>query len=295
MFATPWTRQFSTDLTMSAGSIQHRQAMEVTSPVFQGLQVIVTLSGRLTGRIDGSAPFEIAEPGAYVVLAAGQHEGRDRFEADSLSQYVKVAIDPDSAERNGFPLDRLAASHARRVHAGDVIVLHQPLTPALKAIATQALACPLQGAMRDVYLAGKGLELAAIATDALLHHDAPQGRLSEADLKRIWTARDMAVAHYQQPLTLHALAREAGTNVNKLAAGFRQVFGLSVFAYIQEHRLQEAYRMLATRAYSVSEVATFVGYAIPHFSTLFRKRYGFAPSQFAGCGGCDDRGDRGDR
>ncbi|MFT4171152.1 MAG: AraC family transcriptional regulator [Rhodocyclaceae bacterium] len=257
-----------------------RELVEVTTPVFEGLQVIVALNCRMRSRVNGCAPFDIVEPGAYVVLASGRHEGHDRIEPHALQRFVRIGIDPESADRNGFDLARIARSGRKRLFSNDIIVMHQPLTPALKAIATQALACPLQGAMRDVFLAGKGLELAAFATDAILScGEAGRCRLTGADLERMWHARELALQHYQQPLTLHELARQVGTNVNKLTFVFRQVFGKSVFEYIQHHRLQEAYRMLATGAYSVSEVATFVGYAIPHFSTTFRKHFGFSPSQ----------------
>ncbi len=282
MYSSTWTRYFATDMTMSAGSIVARDRQEMTAPVFEGLQVIVALDPRMQSRIDGCAPFDIVRSGAYVVLASGRHECQDRFEPDALQRFVRIGLTPDSAERHGFDLARIARCDRKRLFTDDVLVTHQPLTPALKAIAMQALACPLQGNMRDVYLAGKGLELAAIAVDAVLECNEVRmgqpGRLKHREMDRLWQARELAVQHYQQPLTVHELARRVGTNVNKLTAGFRDVFGKSVFQYIQDHRLQEAYRMLATGSYSVSEVAAFVGYAIPHFSTLFRKHFGVPPS-----------------
>lgn len=282
MASLGWSRQFSTDLTMSVGSAVLRDSLEVTAPVFEGLQVIVSLQARLRCRINGRAAFNIAEPGAYLVIASGAQEGCDRLEPNTLQQFVRIGIDTESAERNGFDLRKIAASAGKRLYSHDVIVLHQPLTPALQAIARQALVCPLQGSMRDVYLAGKGLELAALATGNVLNTGEECGtRLSSSDLERLWHARELATHHYQQPLTLHEIARCVGTNVNKLNSGFQQLFGMSVFQYVQNYRLEQAYQMLSTRAYSVSEVAAFVGYAIPHFSTLFRKHFGFSPSQLA--------------
>lgn len=275
-----WSRHFSTDMSLSAGAIVLPEPLEVTAPVPEGLQIIVSLNNQLTSRINGAAPFDIRDPGVYFILAFGQHEGIDRFEPNTMQQYVRIGLTADDAERNGLDLGRLAASRCRRVYGQDILVLHQPLTQALKAIAMQTLVCPLQGAMRDVYLAGKCLELTAMAADAALGDVAQQdARLTGADLDRLWYARTLAIQHYQQPLTLHELARQTGTNVNKLTAGFRQMFGMSVSAFVQQHRLQEAYRMLSTGAYSVSEVAAFVGYAIPHFSTVFRKHFGFPPSR----------------
>ena len=279
MLPAKWSRQFSTDMMMSMESIVPRRVLEVKAPVFEGLQVIVSLNCRLHGGVNGRAPFEIGQSGVYLVLASGQHEGYDRFEPDVLQRYVKIGINPLSAERSGLDLDRLTSYGAGRLYSDDIIVMRQPLTPVLRAIASQVLLCPFEGAMKDMYLAGKGLEMAVAATEPLLEREARQEcRLSGADLERIWQARELALMNYQQPLSLHELARQVGTNVKKLAQGHRQLFGMSVFESIQRHRLQEAYRMLSTGAYSVSEVASFVGYAIPHFSTLFRKSFGMSPS-----------------
>lgn len=279
MLSANWSRRFEADMTMSAESIVPRELLEVRAPVFQGLQVIVSLNGKLRGGVNGRAPFDIDGSGAYLVLATGEHEGYDRFEAGTLQRFVKVGLDAHSAQRHGFDLDDLARSGGTQLCGSDVLVLRQPLTPALRAIATQILACPFQGTLRDVYLAGKGLELTATAMErTLAGAGKPQGCLAGFDVDRLWHARELATLRYQDPPTLHALAREVGINVKKLTAGFRQLFGLSVFEYVQQLRLQEAYRMLSTGSYSVSEVATFVGYTIPHFSTLFRKRFGMSPS-----------------
>jgi len=285
MLRPPWSYPFSAalpDIGASVKSAVLDAPLAVTAPIFAGLQIIVALSSRVQCRIDGGARFEITEPGVYVVLARShQHEGYDRFAADAPQRFVRIGLDPEAAQRYGLDVAKITGCGGKCLHGGDVLVVQRGLTPALKAIATQALVCPVQGAMQDVYLTGKCLELTAVAAQTLFHHASPAQRhaMRGADLERLWHARELARQHYQQPLSLRELARRVGTNVNTLTAGFRQVFGMSVFAYVQHHRLQEAHRMLATGGYSVSEVAAFVGYAIPHFSTVFRKRFGVPPSQ----------------
>ena len=69
-------------------------------------------------------------------------------------------------------------------------------------------------------------------------------------------------------------------NPRKLTAGFRKVFGASVFGYLQEYRLREAHRMLCDEEANVSTVAYRVG-CPAHFSIAFRKRYGISPARSA--------------
>ena len=265
---------------MSAGSVTPEMTLETCSPVFEGFQVIVLMNGWLRSRINDARPFDIADPAVFVVLARGQQMGFDRMEAGTLQRFVRIGIDAESAHRNGIDFKKIAGSDGPRLHRGDVDVIRLPLTPKVKAIAMQALICPVQGDMRDLYLAGKGMELAAVTIDELAQESSPGlAHLGRRDLDRLWYARELALAHYQDPLSLHELVRRVGTNVNKLNQGFRQAFGASVFEFIQHHRLQEAHRMLSSGTFSVSEVALSVGYAIPHFSTLFRKHFGCSPSQ----------------
>lgn len=282
--STAWTRQLSSELTLSAGSVLSPTPITVNTPVFEGLQVIVSLNGKLSGSVDGRAPFAITDAGVYLVLARGSHEGCDRFAANTLQRYVKVGLDAGHAQRSGFDLERLAVTGGQQLHRDGVLVMRQALTPALRAIATQILMCPFDGAVRDMYMAGKALEMAAVASDRVLGRSrggASGADLSAFEIERLQQARELAEQHFQQPLGLPEIARLSGLNVKKLTAGFRQLFGVSVFEYVQDYRLQEAYRMLSAGGYTVTQVACFVGYAIPHFSTLFRQRFGMPPSQLA--------------
>lgn len=279
--ATEWSRALASDLVLSVRDVTPDDYLEVRSPVFEGLQIIVSLNCRLQGGVEGGQHFDIDSPGVYLVLAPGGYHGWDRFIPGHPQRLVRVAIDPDAARRSGIDFEHIAQRAGHRHWDDSVVTLQHALSPALQAIAMQIVLCPIQGALRDIYLAGKALELTAVATDALLD-GGPIGTASplrnSGDTERLWRARELAAAHYQQPLPLEALARAVGINVKKLTTGFREQFGVTVHAYVQELRLQEAWRMLATGDYSVSQVACHVGYAIPHFSTLFRKRFGQSPS-----------------
>jgi len=236
-----WSQQFSTDMTVSAASITLQAPLKMTTPVFEGLQVIALLDSRHSARVDGGPLFNISGAGVYVVIASGQHESYDHLAPNTLHQFVRVGIDPQSADRNGFDIGKILRSGCKKPYNHGVTVFQLPLTPTLQAIARQTLTCPVRGAMRDMFIASKGLELASIAVASVLDPRAVnRTKLTNADLERLWHARDLAVEHYQHPLTLHDIAKQVGTNANKLHAGFRQVFGTSIFQYVQQHRLQEA-------------------------------------------------------
>jgi AraC family transcriptional activator of pyochelin receptor len=82
----------------------------------------------------------------------------------------------------------------------------------------------------------------------------------------------------QKPPSLEGLAQQVGLNVRKFSDGFRRVYGSTVFGFLQEYRLEQAYKLISSGEMSVSEAAYHVGYGAAHFATIFRKRFGISPS-----------------
>ncbi|MDU2612530.1 MAG: pyochelin biosynthesis transcriptional regulator PchR, partial [Pseudomonas aeruginosa] len=164
---------------------------------------------------------------------------------------------------------------------GDPRIMSCPAPRAMQALASQIATCQMLGPTRDLYLGGKALELAALSAQFLSGEGRPveEPRITCSEVERIHAARDLLVGALQEPPSLDTLASRVGMNPRKLTAGFRKVFGASVFGYLQEYRLREAHRMLCDEEANVSTVAYRVGYSPAHFSIAFRKRYGISPSE----------------
>jgi len=80
--------------------------------------------------------------------------------------------------------------------------------------------------------------------------------------------------------SLASLGREFGTNTNKLMVLFKKFFGKSIFDYISELRMDYARQLLRDEDLLVVEVARTVGYKNPnHFSTAFKRRFGYNPTE----------------
>jgi AraC family transcriptional regulator, transcriptional activator of the genes for pyochelin and ferripyochelin receptors len=156
----------------------------------------------------------------------------------------------------------------------------QPMTPELFRLLDEILYCDASGASRQLYLEGKGLELLALLIDRLEETErASSSRLSQTVIDRLQVARQILLARLETPPSLPELARRAGLNEAKLKAGFRVLFGASVFAYLRRERMEEARRLLRARNYNVTEVAARVGYSNPSkFAAAFRKQFGMSPS-----------------
>lgn len=80
---------------------------------------------------------------------------------------------------------------------------------------------------------------------------------------------------------LEELARRIGTNENKLTELFRRQFGMPVYEYLGELRLERARMQLAGTQLQVQLIAERAGYRnASDFSRAFRRRYGVGPRQY---------------
>jgi len=140
--------------------------------------------------------------------------------------------------------------------------------------------CTARGASRQLHLEAKGLELLAAWVDHFEHAREASSRLSARDIERLEHARQILLSCMAAPPRLPALARAVRLDEAKLKAGFRAHFGLPVYGYLRQQRLEEAHRLLRQGRYNVTEVAARVGYQNPSkFAAAFRVRFGVSPSQ----------------
>ncbi len=158
-------------------------------------------------------------------------------------------------------------------------------SPAKVGAISEILDCPYPAEYRALFRESRVLEFLALQMRDFIDSERGQTlsatRLRSDDVERIRAARGHLVADLEQPPSLVELAAAVGINVRKLKVGFRQVFGMSVFGYYREYRMQAAREILHTGSGNVTEAAVAVGYqSLSHFSQAFRKRFGLRPKDF---------------
>jgi AraC-like DNA-binding protein len=105
-----------------------------------------------------------------------------------------------------------------------------------------------------------------------------EDKLSARDIERVHLAHDAIVRSPAAGRTLQSLATQHGLNRNKLARGFREAFGMTVFEVLQQERLKLAWTLLEERDKRISEIARAVGYLdATSFTRAFRKHFGVSP------------------
>ncbi|WP_416669909.1 helix-turn-helix transcriptional regulator [Egbenema bharatensis] len=239
-----------------------------------------------------------------VALTAGQYCLLGRFspEQETLVYFaqeptvgVDIHIEPEAFQTllagNTDPsgiIERLP-SDLQRMIAGDPTITvssPQPISPAMQVDLQQILNCPYHGVVKQLYLESKSLEVLALWLEQALCTPAPKptcARLQSDEIDRIHHARDILIQQMDHPPSLTDLAHQVGLNDCTLKRGFRQVFGYTVFGYLQQHRLEQARSLLLDHQLTITAIAHRVGYTnLCAFSTAFRKKFGVSPREMRG-------------
>lgn len=87
--------------------------------------------------------------------------------------------------------------------------------------------------------------------------------------------------HYSQPLTLEAVASEAGLSVSYFSSLFHQVVGVSFREHLCRIRVEESKQLLSSTGYSLTDIALAVGFSDQsYFCKVFKRIVGMTPGKF---------------
>lgn len=161
-----------------------------------------------------------------------------------------------------------------------------PLSRNFSDILRQMLRCPLEGRYKELFVKSKTLELMAYQLE---HYEQMagsntrtavyKGQLKKEEVERMHQAEHIILTNLESPCSLIDLAHQVGTNEAYLKKHFKQVFGNTVFGYLQHIKMNKAKDMLADGR-SVAEVAGYMGYKYSvHFTRAFKKYFGYPPKE----------------
>jgi len=156
-----------------------------------------------------------------------------------------------------------------------------PLSRMMHQAVSHLLDCPYTGSMQALYLENKAMELIVHKLAQTISEDNGRDKPlnpGRSETERLWHARELLCRDLENPPDLFGLARAVGTNHCRLNAGFRELFGTTVFDYLRQKRLVEARRMIEEEDMNVTDAALCVGYnSISSFSKAFSEHFGLPP------------------
>lgn len=130
------------------------------------------------------------------------------------------------------------------------------------------------------FLRLKAVELLMLLS-RIPHETEPLPYSSSKQAELICHIRDHLITNRDGYVSLAQLAAEHKMSVSHLQKIFKQAYGVPIYHYVKEYRLEQAAVELVRSQNSVTEIAQNAGYDnTSKFSACFKKRYGATPSEY---------------
>ncbi|MBJ3783498.1 AraC family transcriptional regulator [Devosia sediminis] len=242
----------------------------------------VVLGGVLSSRgllkLEGCDDMVWRDDGRFYALSPIERHCRYEIDAERGWRSVAVRIEAEA-------MDFLGADDTLPDIVSDVLLARRDdladmgtLPGGIRRLSQSLLRSPFEGPIGRLFLQARVLELLGHQFQHL--GGGSQSRtLTSREQSRIRMARDMLMADLRDPPDLEALASMAGLSSKKLNRGFRDLYGTTVFSYLQDARLDVARAALeAGTPMPLKQLAWDLGYGqVSNFVTAFRRRFGVTP------------------
>lgn len=105
-------------------------------------------------------------------------------------------------------------------------------------------------------------------------------KMQQPEQDKMYLAQAILQKNLDNPPSLSELSKAIGLNTFNLKKDFKALFGVPVFKYLQNQRLETANNLIRNENATVQEAAWQVGYdSLSSFSNAFAKKFGYRPSQ----------------
>jgi len=176
---------------------------------------------------------------------------------------------------------------AEKIQKGEPFVMHAPsgrLSSKMNYLFDTVWSHSQAPGLTRLHFEAFNLELLALTCENMLvpGQYPKASALSKTDTEKLHYARELLLSRLCDPPLLRELSVLCGINEFKLKKGFKQLFGRSVLAFVNEMRLEAALVAIHTGDKTISEIAYELGYShTQHFHRAFKQRYGKTPKSIS--------------
>ena len=152
------------------------------------------------------------------------------------------------------------------------------MTPEMQSVVDQVFHNSYEGKTKMMFFRSQITTLLSHFFGQLASMD--KSDITSSEREKLYQAKEILSNQLDNPPSLTELSRQIGLNSFKLKKNFKEVFGVPVFKYLQNQRMEKAHELLRNHEATVQEAAWQVGYdSLSSFSNAFAKKFGFRPSE----------------
>ncbi|MBA2250390.1 MAG: helix-turn-helix transcriptional regulator [Chitinophagaceae bacterium] len=98
------------------------------------------------------------------------------------------------------------------------------------------------------------------------------------DIESLQKARELIDEDTARHYTIEEIARHVAFSSSKLKKGFKKLFGMGLYKYLQCKRLEKGKYLLENSEKPLKDISRSLGYKYENnFSTSFKKKFGISP------------------
>jgi len=243
----------------------------------KGVHSRTLLKGNLRHKVKGTGRINLRE-GEFTMLWSESANCRCRFEKNVEYRTLDIFYSPQLLQQllPFFPELKFLKQEG---HPKQLVNNPCFITPIMHDITRQILECPFDETTRQFYFDLKVREYLFVMLEHIYKRTSSRYRFTPYETACIIKAHKLLLEDLsKRPLSLRMLSKTVAINEFKLKAGFRQLFGLSVFDCLQEARMQKARELLLSTNEPIKQICGLTGYPrMTNFITAFRKRFGYTP------------------
>jgi AraC family transcriptional regulator of arabinose operon len=106
-------------------------------------------------------------------------------------------------------------------------------------------------------------------------------RDNKSAVRHVMRAKSYIQLNYMKPLTIKKIAQQINLERTYLSRIFSNIEKISLHSYLSGYRIESAKRLLLETSFGIQEIGAMVGISDAyHFSRIFKKHTGLAPSLF---------------
>jgi AraC family transcriptional activator of pyochelin receptor len=260
-------------ISMRSGILRPRDSQWQAERLSPGLKLIMVNDGHVRCRLPMLDGLEISGPALCAVWAPRADEAMQAFEAGRDVAHTIITM--PSVERlipDDSPLlDKLGIGNHRQP---TVTVIALPVC--LRDLCARLYGPEFGSLQRRLYLAGKALEISAMALEAI--EQGAAAFLNDEGKVAVETERLKSML--ADPPSLAEMALRSGLNQKSFSKLFNRINGRGIADYLAHLRIMRACALLSETQMSISSIAYSVGYTPAHLSVVFRNEFGLTPKNW---------------
>ncbi|MBT8317440.1 MAG: helix-turn-helix transcriptional regulator [Lutibacter sp.] len=165
------------------------------------------------------------------------------------------------------------------------IIEAKEINSTIKLILNQITTRQTNEVLRPIFIKGKVYELLSYyfsTTTTDNNSESCPYIANEETISKIKHAKQLIIKEMINPPSLAELAKEVGLNIKKLKSEFKEVYGVPVFTFLLNYKMELGKQLLLEQQLNVNEIALQLGYSTSsHFIAAFKRKYGITPKQFS--------------